>query len=169
MVFPWSIHYTAVRFKFSKHFGVCCSLLCYFRSFRSSPEDMFTEFRGTGWEGGRPGGWKRKRERERERERERINQILMLERNIGRLPPLFTLTQGLNPQPSYVPWPGIEPSAVGVQDDALANRATWPSLFCYFFSYLALYLRHSENKERTWRSDPHSILRSLAIRRAHRF
>ena len=60
---------------------------------------MFTDFRGTGWEGGRPGGWKRKRERERERERERMN-----ESNIDVREKHWSVASPIHPDP------GIEPT-----------------------------------------------------------
>ena len=134
---------------------------------------MFTDFRGTGWEGGRLGAGGREREREREREGEReIGREN--ESNIDVKEKHQLVGSRIHPDP------GIEPTIYVCAVTRNRTLSLWytrrcssqlrhlAKAFLLFFSYLALYLRHSESKERTWRSDPHSILRSLAIRRAHR-
>ena len=61
---------------------------------------MFIDFRerGRGEMGERGKGWGEEKERER---------------NINQLPPVNAPIRGLNLQPGYMPWPGIEPQPFG--------------------------------------------------------
>ena len=79
---------------------------------KSSPEDMFIDFREIGGE----------------RERE----TSVWKRNINRLPLKRALSR-------YMPWPGIEPSTFDVQNDAPTNLATQPRLDFFFHIQIRQY------------------------------
>lgn len=53
---------------------------------------------------------------------------------------------GLNPQPKYVPWPGIEPETLRCPDNTLTNRANQAGLINFYLCYYG-FSRISENKQ----------------------
>ena len=89
-------------------------IFIYLFMFKFSPKGMFIKFR----------------ERRRKREKH------ICEGNINQLPPKCVHPdQGLNPQPRFVPWPGIEPATFfGVQDNVPTNWDIWPGLFQSFLT-----------------------------------
>ena len=93
----------------------------YFFDFKSSPKDVFIDFRERGkWWG------------EREKERERDTHT-----HIDQFPPIHALTEdGICKQPRYVPSPGIEP-ATFCWMGCCSNQLSHPARATFRFKWIA--------------------------------